>query len=347
MDLLVTSHTASSALCFLLGISLFSSRALNPICARVLGVIFLMLSAQHSLAALNFSEQWPLAGLIRPCIAMVIAPAIYTYFLYVLKPERPHPKRLLWHLPPSLIMVGVIALEAWSLITPLITASFGAYGIAMFYQLKKRPSEKAPIRQAGRFARQWLYVLVAVMAINVIVEPIVDWELGLGICLYDCKSLLWASILFLLSYLASLFLVLTRAPLLEWMHELKHLPTPSNKPEPSQQELTTLFEQWQQLVLEKELFMSENTVTIAKAARMLGVPSRQLSQAINTIYGGSFSQYLNDLRVERAKTLLTENHQSAITEVYLEAGFSTKSHFHREFARVTNMTPSEFRQRYS
>lgn len=34
----------------------------------------------------------------------------------------------------------------------------------------------------------------------------------------------------------------------------------------------------------------------------------------------------------------------AVTDVYVEAGFSTKSHFHREFARVTGLSPSDYRR---
>ena len=111
------------------------------------------------------------------------------------------------------------------------------------------------------------------------------------------------------------------------------------------EELQAIFARWEGLASARELFLSESSIAVSRAAKLLGVPSRQLSQAINSINGASFSQYLNEQRVERAKALLRQDEAMPITEIYLAAGFSAKSHFHREFSRSTGMTPSEFKGR--
>lgn len=146
--------------------------------------------------------------------------------------------------------------------------------------------------------------------------------------------------LFFIFQCVALLLVLSRAPLLEWMHELKPWPVDSKW---SDVKLQNTFDRWRQMVEERELYRSEQNMTLVRAARLMGVPSRQLSQAINSCYGASFSRHLNDLRVARAQALLKQTGMP-VTEVYLEAGFTTKSHFHREFARVTGQSPSNYRR---
>jgi AraC-like DNA-binding protein len=80
-------------------------------------------------------------------------------------------------------------------------------------------------------------------------------------------------------------------------------------------------------VKERQLYKRDGGVTLEQAGRIMVIPARQISQAINRIYGSSFSQYLNDCRVKVAQDLLRQNQDMPITTLMLEAGFSTKSNF--------------------
>ncbi|TPE53327.1 helix-turn-helix transcriptional regulator [Maribrevibacterium harenarium] len=101
------------------------------------------------------------------------------------------------------------------------------------------------------------------------------------------------------------------------------------------QRLTTLLET-QKLYLEPDL-------TLARLARKLGLPSRQISAAVNLCLEQNISQWINGYRIAHAQHLL-KNTDLAITEIYLEAGFQTKSNFHREFSRLVGVTPSAYRK---
>ena len=61
-------------------------------------------------------------------------------------------------------------------------------------------------------------------------------------------------------------------------------------------------------------------------------------------YGASFSVLLNDQRIAHAQKLLLQAPDLAVTEVMAEAGFASKSNFHKEFLRVTGTTPTLFRE---
>lgn len=84
-------------------------------------------------------------------------------------------------------------------------------------------------------------------------------------------------------------------------------------------------------------------LSLRRLARRLGLPDRQVSNAINRVRGMSVSQFVNDFRIREACTLLSATDKTVL-EVSLSAGFATKSNFNREFLRVTGETPSRWRR---
>ncbi|OMB79873.1 hypothetical protein A5746_06580 [Mycolicibacterium conceptionense] len=55
-------------------------------------------------------------------------------------------------------------------------------------------------------------------------------------------------------------------------------------------------------------------------------------------------QFLLDLRIDRAKTLLLTTSQT-IAEIAVSVGFSTPSHFATAFRRRVGISPSSYRRR--
>lgn len=86
-------------------------------------------------------------------------------------------------------------------------------------------------------------------------------------------------------------------------------------------------------------------LTLARLARRLHVPMKQLSAAINRVHGENVSRHVNGYRIRHACKLLSEGH--SVTAAMLASGFNTKSNFNREFLRVTGETPSAVRARLS
>jgi AraC-like DNA-binding protein len=84
-------------------------------------------------------------------------------------------------------------------------------------------------------------------------------------------------------------------------------------------------------------------LSLRRLARRLGLPDRQVSNAINRVRGMSVSQFVNDFRIQEACTLLSATDKTVL-EVSLTAGFATKSNFNREFLRVTGQSPSRWRK---
>jgi AraC-like DNA-binding protein len=72
----------------------------------------------------------------------------------------------------------------------------------------------------------------------------------------------------------------------------------------------------------------------------LGVPVKQLSEAINKVTGKNVSRYINAARINEAKAVLSSGEN--VTSAMLSSGFNTKSNFNREFLRVAGVSPSEW-----
>lgn len=60
--------------------------------------------------------------------------------------------------------------------------------------------------------------------------------------------------------------------------------------------------------------------------------------------GINFSEYLNTLRIERAKELLT-NIDLRIQDIALQVGYQNVNSFIRTFKRSSGLTPGEYRKR--
>ena len=99
--------------------------------------------------------------------------------------------------------------------------------------------------------------------------------------------------------------------------------------------------------MENERPYTQGNVKIVDIAKRLNIPARYLSEVVNQKFGYSFPKYLNSYRVQEAKKLLSMSDELPITEVMLNAGFSTKSSFNSEFKRIVGVSPSVYRKNYS
>ncbi len=94
-------------------------------------------------------------------------------------------------------------------------------------------------------------------------------------------------------------------------------------------------------LLESRRLYLDPELTLTRLARVLHVPVKRLSAAINRSTGGNVSRHVNGYRVREACRALEGG--ASVTDAMLASGFNTKSNFNREFRRVTGRTPSAWR----
>jgi AraC-like DNA-binding protein len=85
-------------------------------------------------------------------------------------------------------------------------------------------------------------------------------------------------------------------------------------------------------------------INLADVARHCCVSEGHLSRIFHHATGLTFREYLTQVRIERAKSLLLNSGKS-VTEIAYESGFQSLSQFHRVFRKVYGSSPGEMRSR--
>lgn len=112
------------------------------------------------------------------------------------------------------------------------------------------------------------------------------------------------------------------------------------------QKTLNIMEQKLSVIIEKELFLNPN-FTLEEAAKELKVTKHLLSQYVNEILDKSFSNLINEYRIEKAKRLLETEKNYTIESLGYDSGFNSKSTFFTTFKKITGLTPAAYQKSYS
>ena len=86
---------------------------------------------------------------------------------------------------------------------------------------------------------------------------------------------------------------------------------------------------------------SDPAFNIENVAEYLNLSPKYLAQLFKKIENCSFSEYLNKVRIEKAKTLLEKTHLR-VYEVAEKVGFDNSKYFFQVFRQMTDMSPREY-----
>ena len=101
--------------------------------------------------------------------------------------------------------------------------------------------------------------------------------------------------------------------------------------------------------IEKSKLYLDPDLRLSSLANKVDLPSYQISKSINIILDKNFNEYINDFRIDDAKTKLISQEFKNITilAIALESGFNSKSSFNLQFKKRTSLTPAQFRSQNS
>lgn len=99
-----------------------------------------------------------------------------------------------------------------------------------------------------------------------------------------------------------------------------------------------ILDEW----MEKEKPYLDPEFQLKDLYRVLPINRTYLSQLINAEYGCSFFQWVNAMRINEAKRILSEEPDLKLNEVASRCGFSSRQAFSRVFTRETGLTPREW-----
>ena len=84
--------------------------------------------------------------------------------------------------------------------------------------------------------------------------------------------------------------------------------------------------------------------TLAEYAREAAISENYLSRLVKKATGRSVGAWIDIVRIQRAKRLLSETRQSII-DIAATVGIEDQSYFSRLFKKETGLTPSAFRKK--
>ncbi len=272
---------------------------------------------------------------LAPAAAATVPPLAYAGVTELVRKSRqPLLRRLGLHAAPALVIVALLA--AWrDVIDMVLVLIFVAYAAAIL--LLMRPGADAlrlaPFEGAAPAYRAILFAALALLlsaAIDTFVFLDLTWMQGE-----------YARPVIAIGNLASLIILSVAAATASRSHTPTETVEAAARPEVGEDK-ETLFAV-ERLMATRRAYRDVD-LNLDRLARKLGIPARQISAAINRATGKNVSQYVNEHRIAEACVLLAETDRP-VTEIMFEVGFQTKSNFNREFRRVTEMTPLEWRER--
>ena len=93
-------------------------------------------------------------------------------------------------------------------------------------------------------------------------------------------------------------------------------------------------------------YMNENytsQISLDDVAREIGYSANYLSHCIKKRFSFGYPTLLSCIRIERAKTLLSETKKTSL-EIALECGFGSERNFNRQFKNITGLTAKKYKK---
>lgn len=312
--------------------------------------VFIALCAlTTTVVGLRWTFDYSLFRLIQPILAACIPVTAW----YCFSSAHQRHKLKVWHfLPPILVTLASFSYPFWRPpLDPMLTLLYVGYGSALIRASFKTSNLPEQVRLSdidNALKAERIAGIILLMSAMIDGALAVDFSFFAGEHALIILAIGHAILLPMLS-VAVIMMSLSMAPSVneEASDQNEKTTSVEESKDKSQHPLTDdevkdIIHKIDVLLSTKEVFLDPD-LTLDRLARKACIPARQISAAINQVYGRNISQVVNEYRIERAKTLLLST-DKAITQIYLDSGFQTKSNFHREFSRVTQQTPSAFRR---
>ncbi|MFW2545342.1 helix-turn-helix domain-containing protein [Primorskyibacter sp. 2E107] len=307
-----------------------------PFQARLFLCGFLLtLGSIGLLLGLRLSFDMPRAAWLQPVVAVMVAPSAYLGFSALTQDLGSNWRRRLLLTAAPVVLAQLAILANLPVSADVFVLGINSIYLVLIARLLRRQTDD--------------FVHVAPHALIIVRSAIKATIVLLGMMVATDLSIVAASLFagdaYILTFLtgvsglltAFVFVVaLVGAPML--LQVTKADATKVEGPTDNDRAMRAVLDA---LMNDTHLYTDSN-LTLARVARRLSVPVRDVSNAINRTTGENFSRYINGFRILHAQSALRTTELS-VTEVMFEAGFVSKSSFNTEFRRVTGKTPSQFR----
>ena len=100
-----------------------------------------------------------------------------------------------------------------------------------------------------------------------------------------------------------------------------------------------IMESFNDLMVKQEGFLDPN-MTIDEISRRLNSNRTYVSKLVNIYHGMPFRDYLNKMRIDYAKQLMTDEPDASLDYISAKSGFQSSTQFIRKFKELEGLTPT-------
>ncbi|WP_282086999.1 helix-turn-helix domain-containing protein [Aquimarina algiphila] len=347
------------------GILLIFTKRFNLKANRFLGLVPIIISLWNCWVLLIDFDLYTLhnvLNLIPLHYALALGPCIYFYTKYMTEREFSLKKKHFLHFTPVLVEFCISSIQGiesihkeipnYDTITFLVSspllqlAAIVSVLLYSFYALKSIKNYHQWVKNNysndHKYYLGWLYRLLIIFAILWFLwvpYTFIDYfvfDYSLGVVHYYPLYILMAIVTIWIS--AEAFL---RPEII--LLEDREKPLEKNNI-PSKE----IIEQakWLKIQMETNLFFLNSELTLSTLAKELDIHPNVTSRIINEGLDKSFSDFVNEYRIDAVINRLKDVEYNRITllGIAYECGFNSKATFNRVFKKTTGKTPFEFRK---
>lgn len=288
---------------------------------------------------------------IKTASSLLQMPLFYFYVLSVCFSDFKFRWRDLAHAIPFVFFLGLFSLELSPKYNLLLHEIFGeiqyfAYIITIFLVLRKhRKVYLENFSNPDYTAYKWLFqatVLFCIAHVFVIIRMFMAYTgaslqgLALINVIISISALLVTCWLVMRSmYTPSLFMGTSTQ-----LQPIQPVPNDSKAPQDDEQ-----VQQLQSFMRTEKPYL-DYELSLEKLARQVNMEEKELSLLINHQIGKHFFDFINEYRIEAAKSILAnpEMKKMTVLEILYQVGFNSKSSFYTAFKKETGQTPVNYRK---
>ena len=326
----------SASLAIVLAAYLATGTTLPRTPRRLLAAALLTIAALNLLAVLQIDNPIFPFVMLRPALAIVLPALLY---LHVVCATRSASKLTLYDMIHG---IGpLLGLTIWfspmrgQIIDLFIVLIHVLYLVLIAWVSRHKAESFAALgSQLSILFDRWRRVVILFLIIAIFSDTFIMLEIG-----GDSAALAysWTIVLSSILLVCGLsYLMITS------LHRTGPLNWTSMRFRPHSKEQKALIERLEEMLISSRAFLDPN-LTLIRFARKSGVPTRDISTAINEHRQCNYNQWLNGFRIEEAQRLIRSDPKQSMTEIMFAAGFQNKSTFNAAFRTLVGESPSSWR----
>jgi AraC-like DNA-binding protein len=305
---------------------------------------FLILIALYALQSVLLGLRWGY-DIIALMPGQAVLAALIAAFAWISFGNLARDANLSWlrlapHLIPAVIVL-VLMIFWRGPVGVFITATFAAYGAALFWLARHGPDGLVSSRLDGALlSYRSLLITAAALIASATADIVISFD-------FYRTGGAHAGAVVAIGNVISLLALGTAAAIASSSQSTDPAPSPTSPTSaptsgPTEED-GAIARSLDELMQSRELYRDPE-LNLGRIARRMNLPARRVSIAVNRVHRASVSQYVNDFRIRAACEMLATTDEP-VTRLMFDCGFISKSNFNREFLRVTGTNPTEYRRR--